>query len=48
MPAPAGRAMAPALNPHNLLNDPMWLALVVEHIGDPRTDVRWPYWILKC
>jgi hypothetical protein len=39
--------MAPALNPHNLLNDPMWLALVVEHIGDPRTDDRWPYWILK-
>lgn len=39
--------MSGGLNPHHLLDDPTWQALVVEHIGDPRTDIRWPDFILK-
>ena len=29
-----------------LLNHPLWGACVVEHLGDPRQDHRWPLYIL--
>ena len=33
---------------HILFGDPRWVASVVEHLGDPRHDHRWPFYILDA
>ena len=52
LPAPPVRCASMSSSAHvdqlYLLNHPLWAACVVEHLGDPRQDHRWPLYILDA